>query len=92
MASHGKFKIRKIDSINKSAYLLIDLEMHFVHLLVDGKQDGYFAGVMGLIFDTKRYDPSITDAEIEIIDMFFDNLKWDSLDVDSKGGAAVTEV
>lgn len=47
---------------------------------------------MGLIFDTKRYDPSITDAEIEIIDMFFDNLKWDSLDVDSKGGAAVTEV
>ena len=47
---------------------------------------------MGLIFDTKRYDPSITDAEIEIIDTFFDNLKWDSLDVDSKGGAAVSEV
>ena len=60
-----------------------DLEMHSVHL-PDEKQDGYFAGVQGLIFDTHRYDPNITDDEIEIIDRFFDSLNWDLLNIDSE--------
>jgi hypothetical protein len=45
--------------------------------LPDETKDGYFAGVMGLIFDTHRYDPNITKAEIRIIDKFFDSLQWD---------------
>jgi len=53
-----------------------DLEMHSVHL-PDKAQDGFFAGVQGLIFDTHRYDPSITKAEMKIIDKFFDSLNWD---------------
>jgi carbonic anhydrase len=53
-----------------------DLEMHSVHL-PDATQDGYFAGVQGLIFDTHRYDQSITKPEIAIIDKFFDSLGWD---------------
>ena len=68
-----------------------DLEMHSVHL-PDNKQDGYFAAVQGLIFDTQRYDQSITKEEIAIVDEFFDSLKWDSLDVNSKGGSATLEV
>ena len=47
---------------------------------------------MGLIFDTQRYDESITDAEIEIIDMFFDSLLWNKLDVDTLASGAVLEV
>lgn len=53
-----------------------DLEMHSVHY-PDEEKDGYIAGVMGLIFDTHRYDPNITKAEIRIIDKFFDSLQWD---------------
>lgn len=47
---------------------------------------------MGLIFDTQRYDESITDAEIEIIDMFFDSLLWNKLDVDTLKSGPVLEV
>lgn len=65
--------------------------MHSVHL-PDNAQDGYFAAVQGLIFDTQRYDQSITKEEIAIVDEFFDSLKWDSLDVNSKGGSATLEV
>ena len=68
-----------------------DLEMHSVHL-PDNTENGYFAAVQGLIFDTQRYDQSITKDEIAIIDEFFESLKWDSLDVNSKGGAPKVEV
>lgn len=52
--------------------------MHSVHLPEDGvKKDGYFGAVMGLIFDTQRYDPSITQDQVDIIDDFFDSLRWD---------------
>lgn len=52
--------------------------MHSVHLPEDGTTaPNYFASVMGLIFDTKRYDPSITQEEVDIIDEFFDSLKFD---------------
>lgn len=38
------------------------------------------AGVLGLIFDTYDYDPSVTKEQIEIIDNFFESLKLDKLD------------
>ena len=52
--------------------------MHTVHLL-DNKEKGFFAGVQGIIFDTKNYDKSVTDKEIEIIDAFFDSLNMDKI-------------
>lgn len=60
--------------------------MHSVHLPEDGdSKDGYFGAVMGLIFDTQKYDPSITKAEVDIIDAFFDSLKWNELSIDASG-------
>lgn len=36
---------------------------------------------MGIIFDRTKYDPSVTDAEVEIIDNFFDSLNLDKINV-----------
>lgn len=54
--------------------------MHSVHL-PDEKEEGYFGAVMGIIFDRTKYDPSVTDAEVEIIDNFFDSLNLDKINV-----------
>lgn len=63
-----------------------DFEMHSVHLPEDGvNKDDYFGAVMGLIFDTQKYDQSITREEIDIIDAFFDSLKWNELSIDASG-------
>jgi len=43
------------------------------------------------MFDRTKYDESITDEEVEIIDNFFDSLLMDKLDVDTKA-APVSEV
>lgn len=67
-----------------------DFEMHSVHL-PDETENGYFGSVMGLMFDTKRYDPSVTAAQVEIIDTFFDSLGLDVLNVDTTG-TPVSEV
>lgn len=67
--------------------------MHSVHLPEDGvNKDGYFGAVMGLVFDTMRYDPTITEDEVDIIDAFFDSMKWDALSIDAGTGGAVQEV
>lgn len=58
--------------------------MHSVHL-PDATENGYFGAVMGLIFDSKKYDPTITQEEVDIIDSFFDSLQLDQLDVDTTG-------
>ena len=66
--------------------------MHTVHLL-DKPHDGYFAGVQGIIFDTKNYDPTVTKAQKKIIDNFFDSLNLDKIDPDSsKNEVAVGKV
>lgn len=36
-----------------------DFEMHIVHLPAENK-NGFFAAALGLIFDTKNYDESIS--------------------------------
>lgn len=73
------FHARSEHTINSQQF---DFEMHTVHLL-DEKKDGYFAGVQGIIFDSKNYDPSVTVEETKIIDAFFDSLKLDQLDPDN---------
>ena len=52
-----------------------DLEMHSVHLpTVEGN---FFGGVIGIIFDTEKYDKDITFAEQKIIDTFFESFRWE---------------
>lgn len=55
-----------------------DFEMHTVHLL-DTKEKGYFAAALGIIFDESLFDKSVTAAEVEIIDNFFDSLQMQRL-------------
>ena len=38
-----------------------DFEMHLLHKPEDAKDSGVLAAVLGLIFDTKDYDKSITE-------------------------------
>ena len=47
--------------------------MHTVHFPTKPEQ-GFIAAVVGIIFDTYNYDPSVTDAQRQTIDKFFDSL------------------
>jgi len=64
-----------------------DFEMHIVHQGADSPDadDGDYPlgklGVMGVIFDTKNYDKDlVSNATIEAIDKFFDNLQYEKID------------
>jgi len=50
-----------------------DLEMQMFHE-PDATENGYTAAIMGILFDTQRYDESVTAEQVEIIDTFFDNV------------------
>ena len=50
--------------------------MHTVHL-ADKPKAGIKYGVIGVMFDTKRYNASINDTQRKVIDRFFDSMKWD---------------
>lgn len=81
----GTFKAAQFHFHAKSEHTIdniqYDFEMHTVHLL-DQQQDGFFAGVQGIIFDTKNYDPSVTKEQKKVINAFFDSLNLDKLDPD----------
>ena len=51
----------------------------------DAVEKGYYASNIGILFDTKRYDESVTDGQVEIIDAFFESLKMKTLDIDTTG-------
>lgn len=53
-----------------------DFEMHIVHVNKFGLQTGGKAGVIGVIFDTQKYDPNVSDATVEAIDNFFDSMMF----------------
>lgn len=63
-----------------------DFEMHIVHQGKDSPDadDGDFPlgklGVMGVMFDTKKYDKGVSNATIAAIDKFFDNLMYEKID------------
>jgi hypothetical protein len=48
--------------------------MHTVHVPVDKKTTDHSYAAMGIIFDTKKYDKSISAEVVEIIDNFFESL------------------
>ena len=48
--------------------------MHTVHVPVDKKPTDHSYAAMGIIFDTKKYDKSISTEVVEIIDNFFESL------------------
>lgn len=68
-----------------------DFEMHIVHLPYETRssedvkkasnyfETDYYASVMGLIFDTENYSDDVTPEQVEIIDRFFDSLRFDAL-------------
>jgi len=49
--------------------------MHTVHLAHESK-NGFFAAAMGLMFSVNDHTAKLSDAEIKIIDDFFDSFKW----------------
>ena len=49
--------------------------MHTVHFPKSAK-NGVIAAAMGIFFSTDRFDDSVTPAQTQIIDDFFDSLKW----------------
>lgn len=51
----------------------------------DVVEKGYYASNIGILFDTQRYDESVTDGQVEIIDAFFESLKMKTLDIDTTG-------
>jgi carbonic anhydrase len=63
-----------------------DLEMHTVHYPKNAK-NWFIAAAMGIIFSVQDYTAELSWAEQEIIDNFFDSLKWD--DVTSADGPSV---
>jgi len=55
-----------------------DLEMHTVHLADDTKNEGkMFAAAMGLMFSVNDASREFSEAEVKVIDTFFDNLAWE---------------
>lgn len=59
-----------------------DLEMHTVHVpdglgtTADGG-NGFIASAMGLVFSVDKFTADLTFAEQQVIDIFFDSMKWD---------------
>lgn len=55
--------------------------MHTVHLPrfdEKGVQTGFMAAALGIMFDTDpKVHAEVSDAEVRIIDTFFDSLQWD---------------
>jgi len=94
MGLKSEFKVAQFHFHSKSEHtrdgIHYDFEMHSVHL-PDATENGYFGAVMGLWFDTTKYDETITDDEVAIIDNFFDQLLMDKLSIDVTD-PAVTEV
>ena len=54
--------------------LRYDFEMHVVHF-PNTVSNGIIASAIGIIFDVKNYDPSVTVQQINIIDNFFDSMQ-----------------
>jgi len=52
--------------------------MHTVHLANDGRAAGseFFAAAVGIVFSTDKYTADLTPAQQQVIDAFFDGLKW----------------
>jgi hypothetical protein len=40
-------------------------------------EDNFLAGAIGVLFSVENFNVELTDAEIEIIDTFFQSLQWD---------------
>lgn len=66
-----------------------DLEMHTVHY-PKKTENGYIAAAMGIVFSVEDYTAELTWAEQEVINNFFDSLKWE--DVTTEAGPTVDMV
>jgi carbonic anhydrase len=52
-----------------------DIEMHTVHLATATKS-GFIAAAMGIMFSVNDYTPGVSEADVAIIDNFFESLEW----------------
>merc|ERR1711934_685173 len=53
-----------------------DLEMHTVHF-PKAAEGGVIAAAMGIFFSVNKSNAKLDEADVKIIDDFFDSLKWD---------------
>lgn len=54
-----------------------DLEMHTVHLAEGAAENGFFAAAMGIMFSVNSPSRSFSEADVAVIDKFFDDLEWE---------------
>jgi len=52
-----------------------DLEMHTVHF-PPAAENGFVAAAMGIMFSVDKYTADVSVTEQNVIDTFFDSLKW----------------
>jgi len=71
------------------------LELHTVHhppkVTDTASNNGFVAAAVGIIFDTKNYDKSVTTGQVAIIDNFFESLKYNEKN-DPKSNVAYGEL
>jgi carbonic anhydrase len=61
-----------------------DLEMHTVHAPKGNTEpadggNGFIASAMGLVFSVDKFTADLTFAQQQVIDIFFDSMKWDAV-------------
>lgn len=82
LGTHDRFVAHQFHFHSKSEHTIdgqyFDFEMHIVHY-PEKATNGYIGAVLGFIFDTENYDESITPEQTEIIDRFFESLRFDAL-------------
>jgi len=68
--------------------------MHTVHLANDGRAAGseFFAAAVGIMFSTDKYTADLTAAQQQVIDAFFDGLKWSNDAVPDGDGKSAWDV
>jgi len=68
--------------------------MHTVHLANDGRAAGeeFFAAAVGIVFSTDKYTADLTPAQQQVIDAFFDGLKWSNDAVPDGDGKSAWDV
>ena len=61
------------------------MELQIQHDAAPDNKNDIKTAMIGVLFDTSRYDESVTAGQVAIIDSFFSSLDWDKLDIDTTG-------
>lgn len=79
--ANGRFEGVQFHFHHKSEHTVdgkyMDLEMHTVHLPIDGPKNGVKYAAVGIMFDVKDYTIDLSEEQMQLIDDFFDEMDWD---------------